>query len=475
MRFIKHFILRLAITVFVLAVPLSAGTGAPFAGQMVQGISDPRSITGLEAWYDVSDLSSIVKDGSNRVQLLADKSGNSAENVLALNGAVSNSATVPHYAALNTTDVRVRALIAPDAWLPSAGQVIFQRDQDASVARCWSFALLNTGVLRLSWFPTGASASQISIDSTAAPIAANYSSLWIEADLDVDDGSGKYTVTFRTSPDGVTWTQLGAVVNGGATTNLFSGAVGMIAGISRANTSPFAGRIQRLQVFDGASTTAVFDANFTAQSKLATSFTESSSNAATVTINTTGRYGARICGARDLVNMTAAEQPIYSVGADGRALLTFDGTDDSLKAAAFALAQPEWVNFVGSQVSWSSGDYVIDGNTANSMAIAQTTSTPRISMSAGSLVAENSGWSLGSRNLVQAIFNGASSSLTVGQGTPTTGSVGVTSGNGLLIGSLGGTTNYGNITLNEVAIYSFAPTDAQKTAWYLYALRKWAF
>jgi hypothetical protein len=109
------------------------------------------------------------------------------------------------------------------------------------------------------------------------------------------------------------------------------------------------------------------------------------------------------------------------------------------------------------------------------MAIAQTTSTPRISMSAGSLAAENSGWSLGSRNLIQAIFNGASSSLTVGQGAPTTGSAGVTSGNGLLIGSLGGTANYGNITLNEVAIYSFAPTDAQKTAWYLYALRKWGF
>ena len=36
----------------------------------------PADISGLQAWYDFSDISTITKDGSNRVSAVADKSGN---------------------------------------------------------------------------------------------------------------------------------------------------------------------------------------------------------------------------------------------------------------------------------------------------------------------------------------------------------------------------------------------------------------
>lgn len=238
-------------------------------------------------------------------------------------------------------------------------------------------------------------------------------------------------------------------------------------------SNPTNGSIYRAQIYNGINGTLAFDANFTTAPKLATSFTESSSNAATVTVNSTGQYGARISGARDLVNMTAANQPIYSVGSDGRPLITFDGSNDSLKSGPFSLSQPEWANFVGRQITWSSGGYILDGNTANSMAIAQTTSTPRISMSAGSLVAENSNWTLNTRNLVQAVFNGASSSLKVGTTAATTGSAGTTASNAVMVGSLSGSANFGNLTLNELAVYAIAPTTAQQEAWYNYARLKW--
>jgi hypothetical protein len=472
MRFIKHFLLRLAITVFVLAVPLSAGTGAPFAGQMVQGISDPRSITGLAAWYDVSDLSSIVKDGSNRVQLIADKSGNSAVNVLALNGVAGNYASSPDSAAVSVTgDIDLRGYISLVDWTPASVNQVIAKWTATGNQRSYQLALNATGVLRFVYSTDGSVGTIVTSLCTAICPFSDLSQGWVRATRSASTGD----VVFYTSTDGATWTQLGATIST-APGSIFDGTAIIEMGSSGVGTSELLfGSILRAQIYNGINGTLAFDANFSTFSKLATSGTESSSNAATVTINTTGRYGARICGARDLVNMTASEQPIYSVGADGKALLTFDGSNDSLKAAAFALAQPEWVNFVGSQVTWFSGDSIIDGNAAESGLFYQNGTTPQVRLFAGTQGTVNSAWPVATRAAISAVINNTSPSLRVNNGTAVGGTVGAANMNGLTLGARGGVTDFSNITVNELAVYSVAPTTAQQTAWYLYARRKWAF
>jgi hypothetical protein len=670
MRFIKHFLLRLAITVFVLAVPLSAGTGAPFAGQMVQGISDPRSITGLEAWYDVSDLSSIVKDGSNRVQLLADKSGNSAVNVLALNGVAGNYASFTALTAFGTGDFSVSASASVASL--AAANALFGAAENGFAFR----VDVTTGLLRSSKSNIAAnnpSSSGVSVftEAVLGYVRSGTTGTYYINGVSVGSvtDSQDYTVGI---------TNLGATLTG--TSFPLNGTIKWARVYSTALTAP-----EMLADAQGTvQANCTFNQDFSGNAKLATSVTATTGQ--TVTINTTGRYGARICGARDLVNMTAAEQPTYlaysgenygwlngvsgnyfsspdsaalditgdidlrayvrlldwtpsagmalimksnsditisyrftlnsngtlfircssdgasnvgqgatssasvpfsdgdagwvratrasatgevlfytstdgatwtqlgtsqstnvysifnstsSVEIGSRALgtadlfsgqylraqiyngingtlafdfnpaaytsgttfldsssnaatitlnggsvivnrtqLYFDGSNDSLKAAAFALAQPEWVNFVGSQVSWTLNDCFYDGDgVSNRMGLFQAATTPAVRPFAGTtdVAADNSGLAIARRGLISVTFNAASSGSRINNGTSVPGSIGANSGNGFVVGARYDGAQPSNITVNEIGIYGIAPTIAQQDAWALYAGRKWGF
>jgi hypothetical protein len=205
-------------------------------------------------------------------------------------GAASNNATTPNAAALNVVgDLDLRIQLAMDKWTPAAESVLINKGPIG--ASGYYLSVVPAGTLNLYWFN---GAANVFKGSTVATGVADGSLKWIRATLDVDNGAGGNTVTFYTSDDGVAWTVLGApVVTAGVTS--ITAATGVLAiGSLATGSNVCAGKFYRAQVYDGIGGTRVFDADFTDSTLLVepfTSFTEKSSNGATVTINrgATGR------------------------------------------------------------------------------------------------------------------------------------------------------------------------------------------
>jgi len=645
------------------------------------GAFSPKSLPNLSAWYDVSDFSSLRVDSANRVSLVGDKSGNSATNCLVLTGGANNYASTPDSAAISLTgDLDISADLRFADWTPGVNQVIVAKGTSVVPANLEYMLQVNTaGTITLFW-STGA--ATLSATSSVGTGFADFARGSIRATLDVDNGAAGNTVTFYTGTTYGLWTQLGTVVTQAGVTSIQNSTNALAIGAFTGGASGvMTGSNYRTQIYSGIGGTLAFDANFSLAAKLASSFTESSANAATVTINTSGATGARISGERDLYQGTVANQPIYlpytgskyaylngtsgnylstpdsaalditgdidlrcelamvdwtpssftivlgkndtgsirsyylaiaatgvlnlalsqdgstdvgatssvSVGfadgstnwirstwrsSDGRVqfftssngvswsqlgtdqtiaiasifnstaalnigarangtngmtngrifraqiyngingtlafdfnaqnystgstlldasanaatitinngativtapALYFDGSNDYLKAPAFALSQPETVQFVGRATTWTSGDYLWDGNATNSGASIQTTSTPQININAGSSVAGNTGLALKTIGNLSAIFNGASSQLRVNKGVATTGNAGAANLGGITIGSNSAGTSNGNETVNEFALYSAAQSTAQLDQFANYAGNKWGF
>lgn len=434
----------------------------------------PLKRPGLAAWYDVSDLSSMLNNAGavpangEGVKLIADKSGNSNVNCLCLNGVAGNYASVPDSAALSITgDIDVRVRVAMNDWTPAGDQTLLAKRSGAGQVS-WQFRVTGTsGVLCLAFSSDGTAVTVA--NSTVAPTISDFSELWVRATR----ASASGNIIFYTSSDGVNWTQLGTTVAAASGALFDSTAPVEVGSIGIGAVGNIAGRIYHSQIYNGIAGTLVFDANFTAAAKLATSFTESSSNAATVTINTSGATGARISGARDLVQMTAANQPILTIAATGN-YLTFDGSNDYLKAAAFALSQPETVYFVGSQVTWTDQDSIYDGNSDTSGKLQQRTSSPSIRILASNPATSTSALAVGQNGVVSVVFNGIASSLRVNREAANTGDASTSAMGGFVLGSNGpASAQWSNITVSEIIIRSVADGTSTQDAFILYAMRKW--
>lgn len=432
-------------------------------GPRKHGLVSPTAYAGLAAWYDISDAGSLGLSGTNTI-LVGDKSGNSAENGLVLNGASGNYASVPDSAPVKLTgDLDFRADVAPTSYT-GASQRICAKRTGAGALTGYDFFIDSTGALA---FYNG---STIYL-STATVAFSAFQRRWVRMTRQSSSG----TIRFFTSTDGVTWTQLGADV--AAATGALNDPTNAleIGSFNGGSGGFFTGTIYRVRMFsviDGS--TPVFDANFTLAAKLATSFTESSVNGATVTINTSGATGARISGARDLYQGTVGSQPLYGLATR---TLTFDGVDDFLKTAAFTLNQPTTVYFVGSQVTWTDNEYIFDGGTADTLILRQLANggaSPRVSLYAGNTACELDTWAVGQKALISSVFNGASSSIRRNADTAVTGNPLTLSAGGFTLGSsASGSSRFSNFTVNEIAIYNTAHTAAQQAQFWQYAKRKW--
>lgn len=152
--------------------------------------------------------------------------------------------------------------------------------------RSWYLAVQSGGVLSFNW--TTANSTILSTIATShLPFDVN-TTKWIRATMDVDNGAGGRTTKFYTSDDGTTWTQLGTTVTASGTTSIYDSTAAVTTPTTDAGQfNLMDGIIYRLIIengYDGAGS-VVFDANFETATAGATTFTESSSNAATVTIN----------------------------------------------------------------------------------------------------------------------------------------------------------------------------------------------
>ena len=148
--------------------------------------------------------------------------------------------------------------------------------------------------------------------------------------------------------------------------------------------------------------------------------------------------------------LTAVTTARPTIQADGS--LLFDGTANRMLTGATTLNQPETIYFVGRQVTWTDTEGIFDGVSLATGELIQTTTTPRVDITAGLAVAANTGLIVNTYTVVTAIFNGASSSLQMNTAAATTGNAGAANMGGFVLGANGASLLFSNIQVKEVII-----------------------
>jgi hypothetical protein len=405
-----------------------------------------------------------IMDGSNRLVLVADRSGNSAENCLVLNGANNNYPSTTKFILAGVC--RLEAKLTPSSWTSGSTQEIATVYTGSGSQRSWNFRITGTGEISFNLSSNGTSVERTITSSTSVPFTTVG---YVAGIIDIDNG----TVDFETSVDGVIWSALGVRQTYTPLTPLNSSADLILGSQSAGAAVFFSGLIHYFRLWHNGVQVRGF--NPTVAAKLATSIPDEVSG--TWTINSSGDLGARICGARDLYQGTTGKMAIISTATDGKTIATFDGLNDFMKTPPFPLSQPESVYFVGSQVTWSSGDGLFDGNSASErMLVGQRSggSSPQIVMYNGSTLSDpNTDLSISDRGVIRAVFNGSSSLLAVNKGSGITSNMGSVNGNGFTVGALYSGANPANITFCEALLAARADDDALQLRIADYLMREW--
>lgn len=203
-------------------------------------------------------------------------------------GVTSNAVTSPHLAAHSwaaTSTAEFIYDIAVANWSAITGTILCKESSDPG--RYWKFGSIG-GAPNVSWYPTGSLASVLVAQATTTvPFTANQRGK-IKIVMLLDNGSGNRVVQFYTSTDydidtdTGTWTQLGTDVTGAVSNIGGTGSVTMNYGSLTSTLSNLIGSMYRMRL--KVDSNVVFDANFATKAVGANTFTESSPNAATVTI-----------------------------------------------------------------------------------------------------------------------------------------------------------------------------------------------
>jgi hypothetical protein len=219
---------------------------------------------------------------------------------LGLPGSLGNSASTPDSSVLDITgsiDI-IMHLSSSQGRVSGGNKIVLAKYDPTTNQRSYQLQLLTTGFVRLSLSLAGTAG----VDADSTVVLPNiYKPIWIRATWQQSDGRVQFfTSTSSTLP--TTWTQLGANITT-AIASIFAGTTPLCFGAASSNgtTNFFIGNIYRAIIKNGIDGTSVFDANFTTQTVGAVSFTESSLNAATVTVNQSGSSTAKIAGRINLV------------------------------------------------------------------------------------------------------------------------------------------------------------------------------
>jgi len=165
----------------------------------------------------------------------------------------------------------------------------------------------------------------------------------------------------------------------------------------------------------------------------------------------------------DLRQTTDTNRP--SKESDGSIL--FDGVDNFLQTSTITLDQPETIYVLGLQDSWTSNDTIYDGDLNNTGRLYQTGSSPRVLGFAGDSGAVNDDWILDAYAVVTHVLDHDATSqiIVVNKGTESTDtSFGSAAMNGFHLGCNGNESNFSNIQIKEVILYSVAHDAATRTS-----------
>jgi len=430
---------------------------------LLNGTFVPTQLPSLAAWYDLSKPNSYTIDTG--VKLLADLSGNSNVNVLALNGVAGNYASTPDAAGVELiNDVDIAGDVAAVDYTSGTSQTIAAKWNATGNQRSYQFFITATGTAKFFMSPDGTGAAVVGWESSAGIGATDLKRISVRFTRDIATGVGR----FYTGTTFGTWTQLGSDVAGSTDAIFDSTAIFQIG--DRSTAELLTGLVYRVALGSTIGGAYTFDMDFATLAKLAASGPATTGQ--TVTINTSGDLGARICGARDLVQMTGANQPALTAAA--LPYITFDGTNDYMKAAAFSLSQPETIYFVGSQVSYTAFDGLFDGNSNETMRVQQWDISGRLALGCQSgKTVLLSGTAIAAGQILSFVASGTSSSVRQNSGSPSTGDAGIGTPNGFTLGAIGTPGNYSNITAQEILVYSASHDQGTQDRVIRYLSRKW--
>ena len=194
----------------------------------------------------------------------------------------------------------------------------------------------------------------------------------------------------------------------------------------------------------------------------------------TVTLDTGVSVWADKSGnGRNASQSTGNNQPIYTAGGlNGKNVLTFDGTNDTMPTASFTQNQPSTMFAVVQVLNTSGSINFIDGFGVNRAAIFRRVTNNWTAFAGAELVGSTStdtNW-----HTFSAVFNTTSSLLRVDGTQIASGNVGsqnVTTG--LSLGSYNGTSGYLNGSIAEVLFYGGVLTASQIAAVETHLQKKW--
>jgi hypothetical protein len=294
----------------------------PWLSDPRRPLTNPRSLPNLAFWHPTDLTASTTSndlriDASNRVSLHADKSGNSEVNCLVTNGVAGNYASFTALTAFGTGDFTVSTRVIVSS-LASVSALFGGPDSNTMILR-----LETNGTIRSVLSGVGNNSASTGAVSVFVPVTITYIRSGAVGTYYLEGASVGTTADTRNYSSG---TDKVGVTGAGGAVNPFSGNIFWVHVYARALvgaeiTNDAAGIIQA---------TPALNQDFRTNNKLATSVTATTGQ--TVTINSTGAQGARICGERDLVNLTAASQPIYCFLPETRMLFKsgFKKVEDSV-------------------------------------------------------------------------------------------------------------------------------------------------
>lgn len=194
-------------------------------------------------------------------------------------------ASTPDHASLDITgDIDVRAELQPEMWAGSIANSfeVIGKYNTTGNQRSWRFLVTASGRLALTWSTTGA--NLIEHISTKSVDFGPWERGAIRVTLDVDNGSGGYTITWYTAESlAGPWTVLDQLVTTSGTTSVFSSTAPLEVGdISSLGFDNVARRVHRAEVRNGIGGAVVAAPDFTVQAPGTTSFADSAGRTWTV-------------------------------------------------------------------------------------------------------------------------------------------------------------------------------------------------
>jgi hypothetical protein len=385
---------------------ITAGSTTSFTAVTGQTVTINRSTTGRKTVAVTQPVWLFGTDDYMEVNNRYMSSGT----YLYLPGVAGNYASTPDSAAVSVTgDIDLRAKVAMDDWTPGTDQYFISKW--TTNQRAYYLGLTTAGNIILTWSTNGTTTTNYNQSASSVSLVDG-TTKWIRATLDVDNGSSQHVIQYFTSDDGTTWTQLGATVTNAGTTSIFDGSSVLEVGSAFIGTSTLLrGKMFRAQVLNGIGGTVAFDANFETSitSLLQTSFTESSANAATVTINRSGS-AYRSAGITAAGYLYPGATNTFKASATD--LLNFGAADSfTVLAVARQWATPQNVGFWLSKKNVSSP---FDGWGISSIS---TTLQPRFNTFDGttSLSSDGTLFTSGANLVLVGLFNRTSSTQTIYQ------------------------------------------------------------